>query len=133
MQIPSDDERIERARWVRGLLDDWGLPAADQVRVLGLPPTTRLRTLRKYGETLPLPDDRQVSERVEHLLAIAEALRTMHPSNSRMAAHWMNRPNRHFDSRTPVSVMVSGGLSGLIAVRANLDCTYAWDLTGSRA
>ena len=38
----------------------------------------------------------------------------------------MNRPNRLFDQRTPLDVMLEDGLSGVVAVRVQLDCAYDW-------
>ena len=49
-----------------------------------------------------------------------------------MGARWMQQPNRQFGKRTPLAVMVERGDSGMVAVLAQLDCTYAWDLTGSK-
>jgi hypothetical protein len=78
-----------------------------------------------------LPDDPGVAEHLEHLMGIADALRTTYPRNENMGARWMRSPCRQFGGRTPVAVMVEGGTAGLIAVRSHLDCSYAWDRSGS--
>jgi uncharacterized protein (DUF2384 family) len=131
MQQLSYEERVHLARVIMQLLRGWGVRPAQQIAILGLPQGTPTRSLRRYSEGAPLPDEREVTQRVEHLLGIADALRTMYPGNSRMGAFWLNRPHRQLGARTPLSIMIDDGLSGLITVRATLDCTYAWDLTGS--
>jgi hypothetical protein len=45
----------------------------------------------------------------------------------------VRRGNRQFGRKAPLAVMVEDGESGLIAVLSHLDCTFAWDLTGSKA
>ena len=126
------EERLVLTHTIMELLDSWDMDAADQVYVLGLPEGTRTRTLRRYKEDTPLPDDPVVMERAEHLLGIAEALRTSYPRNSRMGAHWMKQPHRRFQNRSPLATITSGGRNGLIAVRAQLDCTYSWALTDAK-
>lgn len=129
MQALSLEERVSLARMVVGVLDEWGIGAADQVAILSLPDGTPTRTLRRYRDDTPIPDDPAVLERVEHLLGIADALRTTFPTNRRMGAQWMNRPHRRFNQRTPVATLIEGGLSGLQTVRSHLDCAYAWQRT----
>jgi len=128
----SLEERALLARTTINLLDQWGIGSEDQIKILALPSETRTRTLRRYRDNTPFPDDTAVMERVEFLLAIAEALRTAFPTNQHMGAQWMNRPHRRFRKRTPVATIIEDGMLGLISVRAELDCTYSWDLTGSR-
>ncbi len=135
MSITKDlgmEDRAMLARSTINLLDQWGIGSGDQIKILALPPETRIRALRRYQDNTPLPDDEDVMERVEFLLAIAEALRTTFPTNQHMGAQWMNSPHRRFRRRTPVATIIEDGMPGLISVRAELDCTYSWDLTGSR-
>lgn len=127
------EERAMLARSTINLLDQWGIGSEDQIKILALPPETRIRALRRYRDNTPLPDDEGVMERAEFLLAIAEALRTTFPTNRHMGAQWMNRPHRRFRRRTPIATIIEDGMSGLMSVRAELDCTYSWDLTGSRS
>lgn len=127
------EERLVLTHTIMELLDSWGMDAGDQVNVLGLPEGTRTRTLRRYREDTPLPDDPVVMDRAEHLLGIAEALRTTYPRNAKMGAHWMKRPHRRFQNRSPLATIVNGGRGGLVAVRAQLDCAYAWELTDARS
>jgi uncharacterized protein (DUF2384 family) len=126
MQDLSSEERVAVTRIVMHLLDEWGVAPGDQVSVLGLPADTRPRALRRYHEDTPLPDESGVNERVEHILGIADALRTTFPRNGHMAPRWMNKPHRRFAQRSPVTIIVQDGIEGLIAVRCDLDCSYAW-------
>ena len=122
-------KRLAFTHVIMDLLDNWRVKAIDQIKILDLPKGTRSRALRRYHEETPLPDSANVMERVEHLLSIAEALRTTYPHNYEMGTYWMNQPHRRFENRTPVNAMIQDGLDGLIAVRIHLDCAYSWSLT----
>ncbi len=41
------------------------------------------------------------------------------------ARYWVNQPNRHFDKRPPLAVVLEG-VEGLGQVRVYLDCTQNW-------
>jgi hypothetical protein len=124
--IPSQESRAELARAIMSILDKWGLDAAQQVELLNLPDKTPTRMLRRYRDDTPFPDTREVNERVEHIIGIADALRTTYPHNPSMGLVWMKQKNKRFSRRAPVHVMVEDGLEGLVAVRCHLDCTYDW-------
>lgn len=127
----SSQDRLRITRRTMELLQTWGITPGDQLTVLAMPDGTRSRELRKFHDETPFPDDPKLMERVVHLLEIDAALRTTYPRNARMGERWMKQPSRHFRGRCPAERM-SDGLSGIMAVRAHLDCTYAWDLTGSQ-
>ncbi len=133
MEPLTTDDRAQLARLIVLLLDDWGLAPVDQVALLALPQGTRPGSIRQHRQGAPLPTDPAVTERIEHLIGIADALRTSYPHNARMGAIWMNTANRHFDHRTPLAAMLEDGLNGVIAVRVQLDCAYDWNLSGSKA
>lgn len=126
MQELSLEDRTELTRMIMTLLDSWSIRSEHQISILSLPASTRLRMLRRYRDNTPFPDDQKIMERIEHLVGIAEALHTTFPRNANMAAQWMNQPHRRFSNRTPVSMMIEEGLSGIISVRAQLDCAFAW-------
>lgn len=130
--MPHDDEGLGLTQVIVNMLDHWGVNAEGQVSILGLPAGTRAGVMRQFRKNTPFPDDRRVLERIEHLLGIADALRTAHPRNANMDAIWMNRPNRLFDQRTPLDVMIEDGLDGVVAVRAQLDCAYDWQTSAPR-
>ncbi len=133
MHDSSYGERVELTRLIIALLDEWGVSAADQVRLLDLPTDIRPSRIRQFRHNTPLPEDASVMERVEHLAGIADALRTSYPRHPQMGTIWMNRANDRFDGRTPIAVMIADGLDGVVAVRAHLDCAFDWDLSGSKA
>ena len=119
---------------VMGLLDSWQLDTREIQAVLCLPEKVRARALNKFREgTDVLPDDPAVLRRAGYLLRISDALRTTYPMNPRMSGRWVRQGHRRFGRRTPLSIILKDGESGLIAVLSELDCTFSWDLTGSTA
>jgi hypothetical protein len=119
---------------VMGLLDSWELDTREIQGVLCLPETMRARALNKLREgTDVLPDDPVVLRRASYLLRISDALRTTYPRNPRMAGRWVRQGHRRFGRRSPLSIILNDGESGLIAVLSELDCTFSWDLTGSKS
>ncbi|UCE88464.1 MAG: DUF2384 domain-containing protein [Pseudomonadota bacterium] len=121
------EDRVALTRAIMHILDGWGLDAAEQMAILSLPKGTPSRALRRYRDNTPFPEDAGVMERIEHLVGIADALRTSYPHNPQMGAYWVNQPNRRFDDRTPRTIMTAGGLSGIVAVRSHLDCAFDQD------
>ncbi|MGB5471933.1 MAG: antitoxin Xre/MbcA/ParS toxin-binding domain-containing protein [Gammaproteobacteria bacterium] len=122
----TEQDRLDLGRLVINTLDDWGINSADQVVILALPGKVSGRHLRRYQDDTPLPDDPEVLKRVEHLLGIADALRTTFPRNEKIAVIWLAQPCRRLRRRRPVDIMLEDGLSGLITVRTHLDCSFAW-------
>jgi hypothetical protein len=122
----TQDDRVELARMVTNMLDEWGIKASDQVNILALPDGTPTRMLRRYQDNTPLPNDPDVLKRVEHLMGIADALRTTFPRNARIGLLWLKQPCKRLRRRRPLDIMVEDGLSGLITVRTHLDCSFAW-------
>ena len=78
----TQEDRVALARIVTNMLDEWGIKASDQVNILALPEGTPTRMLRRYQDDTPLPDDPDVLKQVEHLMGIADALRTTFPRNA---------------------------------------------------
>ncbi|VAW74387.1 hypothetical protein MNBD_GAMMA15-1357 [hydrothermal vent metagenome] len=130
MSEMSEDERIQLTHGILCMLDEWGISGKNQLIVLGLGDAPA-REIRQLRENRPLPDTPEVMQRVEHLICIADALRTTYPFSKRMGKLWMNKPNRKFRQRTPATTMVEDGIVGLISVRSYLDCSYSWDITTS--
>jgi hypothetical protein len=128
----GEEERVAVSRIVVELLDRWRVEAEDQVTLLGLPSDTKPRFLRRYRENVALPNSPDVNERIDHLLGIADALRTSNPCSATADVIWLHAINHRFDHRTPLDAMIQDGLGGLLAVRTHLDCAYDWHLSGSR-
>jgi len=129
----SLDERLALTRRTMSLLEDWGLGARDIGVILCLPDSIKVRAIARFREDDAFPDDPQVNRRVAYLMRIEQALYTYFPRNPEMRNLWVRKGNRQFGRRAPLAVMVEDGESGLIAVLSHLDCTFAWDLTGSKA
>ncbi len=127
----SDERQVIMTQKIMHSLVEWGLSAAEQVAVLDLPEGIRTRKLRAFHESTPFPESPDVEYRVVRLLGIIDALRTSYPKNEQMGKRWMKTPHRRFQNKTPVQKMLDDGCNGVTAVLAELDCTYAWDLSNS--
>jgi hypothetical protein len=125
-------EQITRA--VMQLLDGWKLETAEMQNLLCMPKEVRARSFHKFREgQMTFPDHPDVLRRANYLLRISDALRTTFPRNPEMSGRWVRQGHRRFGKRTPLAIMLNGGEGGLIAVLSELDCTFSWDLTGSKA
>jgi uncharacterized protein (DUF2384 family) len=131
MTAMNEEERLELTRGILNMLDEWEIDAKDQLVLLGLE-NVPAREVQRMRHGKALPDEPEVMQRVEHLISIADALRTTYPFSRRMGRLWMHRPNRKFRQRTPIATMVEDGIVGLVSVRSYLDCSYSWDITSSR-
>jgi hypothetical protein len=130
----SQEDRVYLTRTIISLLESWGIDgASEQIAILALPGDVSPRNMRRFQMDTPFPDDPEVMERIEHLIGIADALRTTFPRNPQMGPLWMHRRNKHFRRRTPAALMIEDGLDGVIAVRTHLDCSFAWASSGSTA
>jgi hypothetical protein len=127
------EERHTMTRKVMSMLESWNLSAQDMIRLLQLPDSVKARNMARFRDDEPFPADATVDRRVAYLLRIEEALHTYFPRNPEMRDMWVKRGNKQFGKRSPIAVMVEDGESGLISVLSHLDCTFAWDLTGSKS
>jgi hypothetical protein len=128
----SAEDRLVMTRRVMNMLEGWNLSAQDMIRLLLLPNSVKARNISRFREDDAFPVDANVDRRVSYLLRIEEALHTYFPRNPEMRHLWVKRGNKQFGRRAPIAVMVEDGESGLISVLSHLDCTFAWDLTGSK-
>ena len=128
MSIDSNDVVI--TKMTMQLMDDWGLEAKQIIKLLALPSNVRTRHLEKFRNGDAFPKSKTTFIRIEHIAGIADALRTTFPRNMHMASRWLRTPHRRFKNQTPIDTMLQSE-SGLLAVRSELDCAYAWDRSGS--
>jgi hypothetical protein len=105
---------------IMNLFDHWKLPGEDQLVLLGLSPESRV-SLKRYREGGALSDNRDLLDRVGHLLAIHKSLRIIFPQNLELAYRWMSTRNKNFKNITPVEVVKQYGFTGLVMVRSYLD------------
>ena len=76
------EDRVTVTRAIVNMLDSWGVSAANQIILLALPAGTRPGAIRQFRKNTPFPEDAAVMERIEHLVGIADALRTSYPRNA---------------------------------------------------
>ena len=132
MSEMTPESRLVLTKATMSILDSWKLDS-DQMRIiLGLPDKVRSRGFQKFRSHEAFPDESSIQRRADYVLRIAGALRTTYPTNSNMGWRWLRQNHRRF-GRTPLSVLLEGGEDGLIAVLAELDCTFSWDQSGSKA
>ncbi len=112
------------------LMDDWGIEGKQIIRLLALPENIRTRHLDKFRNGDAFPMNSETITRIEHIAGIADALRTTYPRNIQMGTRWLNTPHRRFKNNTPIDTMLNSD-QGLLEVRSELDCAYAWDRSGS--
>ncbi len=129
----TPEKRLMMTHKIMASLDEWGLSGDQILAVLDFPEGHRSRHLQQYRKDTPLPDVESINARMVRLLGIIDALRTTYPRNVNMGPRWMNTPHRRMKDRTPVHTMLEDGESGVITVLSELDCAYAWELSGSTA
>ena len=126
MSAASEESRVRMARQTMAVLDQWQLNTDEIVTILALPKKTRGTQLERFRRGEALPNETPLMVRAEHIVGIADALRTSFPRNSRIGARWLVTPHRRFRKRTPLSLMLEDGVNGLCRVRAELDCSFSW-------
>ena len=132
MTAVSAEQQLLRTLKVMEALDEWGLSGEQILAVLDFPSTERSRHLAKYRKDTPFPEDEKVACRVQFLLGIIDALRTTYPRNQQMGPRWMAAPHVRLKNRCPLQAMLEDGEVGVVAVLSELDCAYAWELSGSK-
>ncbi len=130
-EIDKEQKRVFNTVRLMAVLDDWGLNSAEIIDLLALDGFAA-RHIERFRQGEALPDEPAINERMQHILGIADALRTTYPHNSKMGSIWMHTRQKKLKSKIPLQRIAEEGLKGLIAVRAHLDCTYAWDQSGSK-
>jgi len=128
----TEEQKIYRTQKVMSAVDEWGLSGEQILVILDFPDGERSRHLQKYRKDTAFPDNEQIENRVLRLLGIIDALRTSFPRNIQMGATWMKKSHRRLKNRAPLTAMLEDGESGVIAVLSELDCAYAWELSGSQ-
>ncbi|MDD5394188.1 MAG: DUF2384 domain-containing protein [Thiothrix sp.] len=127
MQQFSPEEMGALTRAVVHHLDEWKISAEDMLAVLGLPEDVRPRHLQQYRQGMKaFPQTEDIMHRIDHLVGIADALRTTFPFSSQMRVMWLQKPHRRFQQRSPLAVMLDEGTDGLMKVRIEVDCAYGY-------
>jgi len=89
----------------------WKIERQQLASLIGIRP----RTLRAWSEHAPIAIERDTLERISHLISIFDGLHVVFDDD--FADRWMHEPNTAFDGRTPLSLLLTGSFTNLIAVR----------------
>lgn len=126
----SMSDRLAITRGTMNLFESWGLHADEMMALLDM--EGKARHFSQYRYSKPFPDEPGLMRRIEYLVRIDEALRTTYPTNPSMGKRWLRQRNHKFNKHSPLSMMMGDGERGLIYVLSRLDCTFAWDQSGSK-
>ncbi len=126
----SLEDRLAITRGVMNLFDSWGLRNEESMALLNM--EGKARHFVQYRHDKALPEDPQLMKRVEYLIKIDAALRTTYPTNPNMGKLWLRKASPKFQKRSPLSLMIGEGEKGLVHILCHLDCTFAWDMSGSK-
>lgn len=118
--LTSDEARSGLAKLITKLFDLWQLSTADRLELLGQSPNSRAN-LTKYRNGAPLPNLRDLLDRVGWLLSIHKSLRLLYPHNESLRYTWVNHRNSAFENLTPLQVMRDDGIIGIAKVSRYLD------------
>jgi uncharacterized protein (DUF2384 family) len=122
----SYDERAALTRTVLSVLSRWGIEPMDQCRLLGLPAPDAGRRYRRLRMGEALTEGRDIWERVALLLRLENALNQVFPHSALSADLWVTTPRAKLGNRTPLDLMLQGGLEGIRRVERSLDNPYAF-------
>lgn len=98
------------------LADRWGLSVDEQLTLLGSPARSTYFKWKKEGGQIP----EDALERLSNLLGIYKALEILFP-DAADAEGWISRPNKFFNGRTALEVMLDGRLNDILRVRGYVD------------
>ena len=119
-KIPYD-QKVALTRKALNVLAGWGVEPIDQCRLLGLPEKDAGRRFRRHRLGAPLPHDPETWQRVALLLSLDNAVNQLFPHSSLSADLWVTTPRAKFGNRTPLDLMLSGGIEGIRRVERTLD------------
>lgn len=127
----STEELKFLSQGVMTYLDSWLLSAEQVVTILGLQDHIKTRQLQSFrtGDRV-FPDSPEILIRVDHIIGIADGLRTTYPLSDQMRQIWLTKPHRRFQRNTPLSVMLNDATpNGLLKIRMEVDCNYAYAIS----
>lgn len=128
----SAEEMNALTRAVIRHLDEWNISGEEMLAILGLAEDVRPRHLQQYRQgDKTFPQTAGMMDRIDHIVGIADALRTTFPFSSQMRVMWLRKPHRRFQRREPLAVMLEEGVDGLMKVRIEVDCAYGYCISES--
>jgi hypothetical protein len=122
-------DRLAITRGTMNMFESWGLQTEEMMALLNL--EGKARHFAQYRYNTPFPDEPGLMRRIEYLVRIDDALRTTYPTNPTMGKRWLRQRNHKFNRHSPLAMMIGDGERGLAYVLSRLDCTYAWEQSGS--
>ena len=131
--IYSDEEMKRISGKVIGYLDSWQVSAEEILSILGAP-EIKPRHLPRYRKMeKAFKQTEEVMQRIDHVVGIADALRTTFPHSDTMRLRWLRQPHRRFRKKTPLAVILGTGINGLLRVRVEVDCAYGYAINDAMA
>ena len=127
----SNDEMLQLTQGVISYLDGWQLSTEQMLAVLGLGDLVKSRHIQGFrmGERV-FPESSELMIRIDHIIGIADALRTTFPFSDKMRLMWLRKPHRRFRKNTPLAViMADDSPNGLLKVRMEVDCAYGYAIS----
>lgn len=94
----------------------WSLPTDQQIVLLGSPARSTFFKWKKEGGVISV----DTQERISHIVSIYKALQIL-LTDPKAADQWIHKPNKYFDGRSALEVMLDGKLTDIYSVRAYLD------------
>ena len=127
----SNDELLQLTQGVMAYLDGWKLSAEQMLAILGLEKVAKTRHLQGYRmKDRAFPESEELMVRVDHIIGIADALRTTFPFSDKMRLMWLRKPHRRFKKNTPLAVIMGDDSpNGLLRVRMEVDCAYGYTIS----
>jgi uncharacterized protein (DUF2384 family) len=112
---PSETAAMQRA--VGAIFARWGVSDVDAAVILGgiSPKTFRRWRDGEYGRV-----NRDLADRMSYILGIHKALRIIFAEPAQGYA-WMRQPNQRLGGRTPLALLLDGGMDDLRRLRRYLD------------
>ncbi len=127
----SKDEMMQLTKGVMAYLDGWQLSTEQMLVVLGLDKIVKSRHIQGFrmGDR-EFPESSELLIRIDHIIGIADALRTTFPFSDKMRLMWLRKPHRRFRKNTPLAViMADDSPNGLLKVRMEVDCAYGYAIS----
>jgi len=127
----STEELQFLTKGVMTYLDSWELSTEEIITILGLQGLIKTRQLQGFrtGDRV-FPEAPQLMIRVDHIIGIADALRTTYPFSDQMRLIWLRKAHRRFNRNKPLTVMLNDeSPNGLLKIRMEVDCNYAYAIS----
>jgi hypothetical protein len=127
----SKEELLQLTAGVIGYLDGWKLSSEQTIAILGLEKKSKARHVQGFrlGDR-EFPESSELMVRIDHIIGIADALRTTFPFSDSMRLRWLRMPHRRFQKNTPLAVIMNDEtVNGLLRVRREVDCAYGYAIS----